>query len=45
MHPGDLKASVVEIINRLLTPIIKKFQEPEMKELTNKAYPPPSKSK
>jgi len=45
VHPGDLKASVVEIINRLLAPIIKKFKEPEMQKLTNNAYPKPSKSK
>ncbi|PSN36530.1 Tyrosine--tRNA ligase [Blattella germanica] len=45
VHPGDLKASVEGHINRLLAPIRKKFEEPALKKLTEKAYPPPSKQK
>lgn len=43
LHPGDLKASVESYINKLLEPIRKKFEEPELKKLTEKAYPPPKK--
>lgn len=39
VHPGDLKASVVNVINSLLAPIIETFNTPEMKELSEKAYP------
>ncbi|XP_063041071.1 tyrosine--tRNA ligase, cytoplasmic [Engraulis encrasicolus] len=45
VHPGDLKASVEEALNRLLDPIRKKFESPELKKLTATAYPPPSKNK
>ncbi|XP_076819056.1 tyrosine--tRNA ligase, cytoplasmic-like [Clavelina lepadiformis] len=38
VHPGDLKNGVVVVINRLLAPIIKKFQEPELQKLTKQAY-------
>ena len=53
VHPGDLKASVEVYLNRLLDPVRKKFETPELKTLTNKAYPvdapkkvkgPPSKA-
>ena len=53
VHPGDLKASVEVYLNRLLDPVRKKFESPELKALTNKAYPvdqpkkvkgPPSKA-
>jgi tyrosyl-tRNA synthetase len=43
VHPGDLKAAVEIYINKLLEPIRKKFQDPALKKLTDKAYPPPSK--
>ncbi|XP_021933923.1 tyrosine--tRNA ligase, cytoplasmic isoform X2 [Zootermopsis nevadensis] len=43
VHPGDLKAAVEGYINRLLEPIRKKFEDPALKMLTEKAYPPPSK--
>jgi len=43
LHPGDLKASVENYINKLLEPIRKKFEQPELKKLTEKAYPPPKK--
>jgi tyrosyl-tRNA synthetase len=43
VHPGDLKAAVECYINKLLEPIRKKFEEPALKKLTEKAYPPPSK--
>lgn len=39
IHPGDLKASVENYINRLLDPIRKDFDTPFYKELTEKAYP------
>ncbi|TDG48057.1 hypothetical protein AWZ03_005474 [Drosophila navojoa] len=45
LHPGDLKASVEKYINRLLDPIRKTFEEPELKKLTAAAYPPPAKVK
>lgn len=43
VHPGDLKAAVEVYINKLLEPIRMKFEEPEMKALTEKAYPSASK--
>jgi len=44
IHPGDLKAAVVNYINRLLAPIRERFQaSKELQELTKKAYPDPSK--
>lgn len=43
VHPGDLKAAVEIYINRLLDPIRKTFDSPELKKLTEKAYPAPSK--
>ncbi|CAH0718305.1 unnamed protein product, partial [Brenthis ino] len=45
IHPGDLKASVEQAINKLLAPIQEIFKEPKLQELTKKAYPPPSKNK
>ncbi|CAG9772812.1 unnamed protein product [Ceutorhynchus assimilis] len=45
IHPADLKASVEAQINRLLAPIIKDFEAPELKKLTEKAYPQPTKQK
>ncbi|KAG8185280.1 hypothetical protein JTE90_023893 [Oedothorax gibbosus] len=43
LHPGDLKAAVETYLNRLLDPIRKKFDDPELQKLTAKAYPPLSK--
>ncbi|KAG5842316.1 hypothetical protein ANANG_G00176330 [Anguilla anguilla] len=45
IHPGDLKASVEVALNKLLDPIRKKFESPELKKLTNAAYSDPSKKK
>lgn len=45
IHPGDLKASVEQAINKLLAPIQKIFSEPKLQEFTKKAYPPPPKNK
>ncbi|XP_005159655.2 tyrosine--tRNA ligase, cytoplasmic isoform X1 [Danio rerio] len=45
IHPGDLKASVELALNKLLDPIRKKFESPELKKLTSSAYPEPSKNK
>jgi len=39
LHPGDLKAGVETYLNRLLDPIRKKFESPELKKLSEKAYP------
>ncbi|KAI8097099.1 tyrosyl-tRNA synthetase [Halteromyces radiatus] len=40
VHPGDLKAGVIEAINGLLDPIRKTFEDPEYKKITEAAYPP-----
>ncbi|CAH2087402.1 unnamed protein product [Euphydryas editha] len=45
IHPGDLKATVEKIINKLLAPIQEIFKDPKLQELAKKAYPPPSKNK
>uniref|UniRef100_A0A7N8WQ22 Tyrosine--tRNA ligase n=1 Tax=Mastacembelus armatus TaxID=205130 RepID=A0A7N8WQ22_9TELE len=45
IHPGDLKASVEVALNQLLEPIRKKFALPELRKLTNLAYPDPSKTR
>lgn len=45
VHPGDLKASVERYLNRLLEPIRKKFEAPELKKLTASAYPVAGKTK
>lgn len=45
VHPGDLKASVEKALNKLLEPIREKFSSPEMKKLSNAAYPEASKQK
>ncbi|KAM3965587.1 LOW QUALITY PROTEIN: tyrosyl-tRNA synthetase [Aphomia sociella] len=45
IHPGDLKQSVEQAINKLLEPIQEIFKDPKLQELTKKAYPPPSKIK
>ncbi|KAK9512619.1 hypothetical protein O3M35_001003 [Rhynocoris fuscipes] len=45
LHPGDLKSAVEVYINRLLEPIRKVFETPELKALVSKAYPPPGKNK
>lgn len=39
VHPGDLKLSVENYINRLLEPIRKSFADDYHRELTEKAYP------
>jgi len=44
LHPGDLKSSVSAFISdQLLKSIRDKFNEPEMKKLTEMAYPTPKK--
>lgn len=45
LHPGDLKASVEKYINKLLEPIRKAFETPELQKLSAAAYPPPAKVK
>ncbi len=39
VHPGDLKGAVEVCLNKLLEPVRKKFDTPELKALTSKAYP------
>ncbi|RIB01160.1 tRNA synthetases class I-domain-containing protein [Gigaspora rosea] len=42
VHPGDLKNSASEAINKLLDPIRKKWaSDPELSKLTSRAYPDP----
>jgi len=45
IHPGDLKAAVEKYLNRLLDPVRKAFEAPELKKLALEAYPPPAKAK
>ncbi|XP_037933333.1 tyrosine--tRNA ligase, cytoplasmic-like [Teleopsis dalmanni] len=45
LHPGDLKATVEKYINRILDPIRKAFETPELQKLSEAAYPPPAKTK
>lgn len=45
LHPGDLKAGVIEALNRLLDPIRKEFDSPENKKLVELAYPVIKKKK
>lgn len=39
LHPGDLKTAVETYINKLLAPIQKIFEKPELKKLIVQAYP------
>jgi len=39
VFPLDLKTAVEAYLNRLLEPVRKKFETPELKSLANKAYP------
>jgi len=41
IHPGDLKMSAANAINKLLDPIRKEFESPENQELLHNAYPEP----
>ncbi|TMW43742.1 hypothetical protein DOY81_011178 [Sarcophaga bullata] len=45
LHPADLKAAVEKYINKLLEPIRKTFESPELQKLSAAAYPPPAKTK
>lgn len=45
LHPGDLKAGVIEALNKLLDPIRKEFDSPENKKLVELAYPVIKKKK
>ncbi|XP_071442443.1 tyrosine--tRNA ligase, cytoplasmic [Hetaerina americana] len=45
LHPADLKGSVEIQLNKLLDPIRKIFESPQLKKLVNDAYPPPGKQK
>jgi len=39
LYPLDLKATVFELLNKLLAPIRQRFTDPDLIELTRKAYP------
>lgn len=41
VHPGDLKKAVTDAINTLLAPIRKWFDNDELRQLTEDAYPTP----
>ena len=45
LHPGDLKASVLEYLKAFVAPIREASETPEMKKLFNEAYPPPASNK
>lgn len=45
LHPGDLKKAVVKQLDRLLDPIRKEFESPELKALLVEAYPEEKKKK
>uniref|UniRef100_T1PIN7 Tyrosine--tRNA ligase n=1 Tax=Musca domestica TaxID=7370 RepID=T1PIN7_MUSDO len=45
LHPADLKSTVEKYINKLLEPIRKEFESPELQKLSAAAYPPPAKTK
>ncbi|KAG8237210.1 hypothetical protein J437_LFUL016047 [Ladona fulva] len=45
LHPGDLKAATEVYLNKLLDPIRKTFETPELKKLLEKAYPAPGKQR
>merc|ERR1719239_2161337 len=45
VHPGDLKSAVEKYLNRLMEPVRKTFETPELKKLVAAAYPPPAKAK
>lgn len=45
IHPGDLKSAVAGYLNRLMDPVRKHFQTPELQKLIQQAYPPPPKQK
>merc|ERR1712018_132660 len=45
IHPGDLKSAAETYLNRLMDPVRKIFESPELKKLTERAYPPPAKEK
>ena len=41
IHPGDLKMSAANALNKLLDPIRKEFEDPAKQELIKNAYPEP----
>lgn len=45
LHPADLKAAIEFYVNRLLDPIRKIFDSPELQKLVAKAYPVLTKPK
>jgi len=45
LHPGDLKAGVIDCLNSLLEPIRKEFETPENKKIVEAAYPVVKKKK
>jgi len=43
LHPGDLKNGFAQVLNSLLEPIRKRFEEADFKQLREYAYPAPVK--
>lgn len=43
IHPGDLKQTLIALLNEYLDPIRKAFESPELQNLTELAYPSPKK--
>jgi tyrosyl-tRNA synthetase len=39
LYPGDLKAGIADEVNKLLVPLRKAFESPEMQKLVRDAYP------
>ena len=45
MHPGDLKSGVEDLLNGLLEPVRKEFEDPDNVKLVAEAYPSAAKKK
>ena len=45
LHPGDLKNGVESYVNKILDPIRKEFEQPNLKKILDKAYPVPAGKK
>ena len=43
LHPGDLKNAIMEYLKKIIEPIRKAAETPDMKKKQNQAYPPPPK--
>lgn len=45
VHPGDLKSGVEALLNGLLEPVRKEFEDPDNVKLVAEAYPSAAKKK